>query len=97
MQLQPLSLTLKRNKTQTVDYNGKNTISNSFIGGGVGNVNNVDYSVTIQGSGDGLSNFGAAAAADALNENQYERSQSKLSGSDIANKYIANALGCIRY
>ena len=61
----------------------------------MGNVNNADYSVTIQGGGDGggLSNFGAAAAANALNENQYERSQSKMTGSSIANKYIANALG----
>ena len=91
----PVSNVIETNKTQEVDYNGENTITNSFIGGGVGNVNNADYSVTIQGGGDGggLSNFGAAAAANALNENQYERSQSKVTGSSIANKYIANMLG----
>lgn len=91
----PISNVLETNKTQEVDYNGQNTISNSFIGGGVGNVNNADYSVTIQGGGEdgGLSNMGAAAAANALNENQYERSKSKVTGSSIANKYIANMLG----
>ena len=91
----PISNVIETNKTQEVDYNGENTISNSFIGGGVGNVNNADYSITIQGGSDGggLSNFGAAAAANALNENQYERSQSKVTGSSIANKYIANMLG----
>ena len=91
----PVSNVIETNKTQEVDYNGQNTISNSFIGGGVGNVNNADYSVTIQGGGEGggLNNMGAAAAANALNENQYERSQSKVTGSSIANKYIANMLG----
>lgn len=91
----PVSNVIESNKTQEVNYSGENTINNSFIGGGVGNVNNADYSVTIQGggSGEGLSNFGAAAAANALNENQYERSQSKVTGSSIANKYIANMLG----
>jgi len=91
----PISNVIESDKTQKVNYGGENTINNSFIGGGVGNVNNADYSVTIQGggSGEGLSNFGAAAAANALNENQYERSQSKVTGSSIANKYIANMLG----
>ena len=50
---------------------------------GTANTGVMDYSVNIAGGGDGdegMSNFASAAAGTALNENQYERSRSKMTG-----------------
>ena len=61
---------------------------------GTANAGVIDYSVNIQGGdkdGRGLSNMKSAQAYQALNENQYERSRSKLTGTGQAAKYSAMA------
>ena len=53
----------------------------------------IDNSVNITGTGrgGGLSNFQAAAAGTALNENQYERSRMKVTGAGVAQEAIDQA------
>ena len=53
----------------------------------------IDNSVNItgEGKGGGLTNFQAAAAGTALNENQYERSRMKLTGAGRAQAAIGQA------
>ena len=76
---------------------GGNTATNTgdinVTGSNYGSANTgvIDYSVNIAGGDKGLGSFGAAAAANALNENQYERSRSKLTGTGQAAKYSAMA------
>ena len=59
-----------------------------------GNVGATDNSVVIQGGGPGgeFSNQATVAASNALNENQYAKSQQMVSGTSTANKFLQGFL-----
>ena len=78
-------------KTNTATNTGNASVGGSNYG--TVNTGVMDYSVNITGDGQGggLSNFQAAAAGTALNENQYERSRLKLTGAGRAQAAIGQA------
>ena len=76
------AITNQNTATNTGDIN---VSGNNY---GTNNTGIMDYSVNISGDGPGFSNMKAAQAYNAMNENQYERSRSKMTGASRASKAV---------